>query len=93
MIINIKREYEQRVNFIMAASTVSFYTNEEAYNKTNIQESFQKLSFWNENFENFGWKFENFPFWRTLANAFAIPPNNQLEIAVSWSEIAIIFRS
>ena len=35
--------------FIMAASTVSFYTNEEAYNKTNIQESFQKLSFSNKN--------------------------------------------
>ena len=29
----------------MAASTVSFYTNEEAYNKTNIQEPFQKSSF------------------------------------------------
>ena len=28
----------------MAASTVSFYTNEEAYNKTNIQEPFQKSS-------------------------------------------------
>jgi len=33
----------------MAASTVSFYTNEEAYNKTNIQEAFQKQPFLIEN--------------------------------------------
>ena len=29
----------------MAASTVSFYTNEEAYNKSNIQENFKTTIF------------------------------------------------
>ena len=45
-----KREW-----FIMAASTVSFYTNEEAYNKTNIQEPFQNGHFW----QNCGFRGEN----------------------------------